>query len=108
MSTRTTLLLTLGILILAMGISTFFILSRGHVVINRYTDATWHMVAADEFARTGVFAKDPFIQGSSAESVGKTDLLRHPELTVRTESLRAGRVRVSDLPAMLRRALQAG
>jgi len=31
--------------------------------------------------------------GSSAESVGETDLLRHPELTVRTESLRAGRVR---------------
>lgn len=64
MSTRTTLLLTLGILILEMGISTFFILSRGHVVINRYIDATWHMVAADEFARTGVFAKDPFIQNA--------------------------------------------
>jgi hypothetical protein len=34
--------------------------------------------------------------GSSAESVGETDLLRHRELTFRTESLRAGRVRVSE------------
>jgi hypothetical protein len=40
--------------------------------------------------------RDCLITGSSAESVGKTDLLRHPELTVRNESLRAGRVRVSE------------
>ena len=37
------------------------ILSRGHIIVNRYTDATWHMAVADEFARTGIFAKDPFI-----------------------------------------------
>jgi hypothetical protein len=43
-----------------------------------------------------VHLQERYKNGSSAESVGETDLLRHRELTFRTESLRAGRVRVSE------------
>lgn len=38
-----------------------FVLSHPALVMGRYTDAWWHCAAADEYARTGVFAKDPFL-----------------------------------------------
>ncbi len=38
-----------------------FVYLNGHVVLNRYSDATWHLSVADEFATSGVFGKDPFI-----------------------------------------------
>ena len=37
-----------------------FVWGHGDVVRNRFTDAWWHIAAADEFARSGVFAGDPF------------------------------------------------
>jgi len=39
-----------------------FVVTHGHVVLNRYTDSWWHVAAADEYAKTGVFAKDPFFE----------------------------------------------
>jgi len=41
-----------------------FIGLKRHVVLNRYTDSWWHIAVADEYLRTGLFAKDPFFQGA--------------------------------------------
>jgi len=68
-----------------------FIVSRGHVVINRYTDATWHMAVADEFACTGAFGKYPFIPDAPAfAQFGLWDFLNG--LTQRVMELQPERV----------------
>ncbi|MCX7590802.1 MAG: hypothetical protein N2255_04155 [Kiritimatiellae bacterium] len=41
-----------------------FVLLRRNVVLNRFTDSWWHIAAADEYARTGVLAKDPFFENA--------------------------------------------
>ncbi len=38
----------------------FFVLTHGNIVRNRFTDSWWRIALADEYAKTGVFAKDPF------------------------------------------------
>ena len=40
---------------------------RSHVVVNRYTDSWWHIAVADEYVKTGIFAKDPFIENAQAK-----------------------------------------
>lgn len=79
----------IAVLISAMVCAFLFIVFRGHVVVNRYTDATWHMAVADEFARTGIFAKDPFIPNAPAFSqFGLWDYvngLAHRALTLPSE-----------------------
>ncbi len=52
-------LVIVGLLVL-LALVFSYVYMRGHVVLNRYTDTTWHLAAADEYARTGVFGKDPF------------------------------------------------
>lgn len=39
-----------------------YVVLHDHVVLNRFTDSWWHVAAADEYAKTGVFAKDPFFE----------------------------------------------
>ena len=39
-----------------------FVFTHGHTVRNRFTDAWWHIAAADEYIRTGRFAEDPFLK----------------------------------------------
>ena len=41
-----------------------YVILTGDVSKNRYTDATWHMCVADEYARTSTFAADPFVRGA--------------------------------------------
>jgi len=65
LNSRTPRTLTIASYALLLGLvaySTSFVLRHGHVVRNRFTDAWWHIAAAEEYARTGVFAKDPFFK----------------------------------------------
>ena len=51
----------LGILCVALAIyAAGFVVTHRALILNRYTDSWWHIAAADEYLRTGVFAKDPF------------------------------------------------
>ena len=38
-----------------------FVLCHANIVRNRFTDAWWHIAAAEEYAVSGEFARDPFI-----------------------------------------------
>ena len=41
-----------------------FVGLRADIALNRVNDAWWHVSAADEMMRTGVFAADPFLESS--------------------------------------------
>ncbi len=60
---KISVLLFLVLVICSVG----FVLLRSNVVLNRYTDSWWHIAVADEYAKTGVFAKDPFIKDAPAK-----------------------------------------
>ena len=54
-----------SIIVAAAAVAVYgFVVAHGNVLLNRCTDATWHMAVADEFALTGRFAADPFFPGA--------------------------------------------
>ncbi|MGQ9661184.1 MAG: hypothetical protein ACUVWX_02465 [Kiritimatiellia bacterium] len=54
--------LALALWLLMVAGAVLFVLARRCTVLNRFTDSWWHIAAADEYLRTGVFARDPFFE----------------------------------------------
>ena len=52
------------VFVLAVAYVSGFLLTHGHVSQYRYTDAWWRIAVANEYVRTGEFAKDPFFPGA--------------------------------------------
>ena len=54
--------LSLAVFLIFLIGSVGFVLARRNVVLNRFTDSWWHVAVADEYAATGIFARDPFFE----------------------------------------------
>lgn len=48
-----------GFLLFALYCAAFTVTHK-NIILNRYTDSWWHIAAAEEYAASGEFAKDPF------------------------------------------------
>jgi hypothetical protein len=46
--------------LIVLGFALWCTVTHSALILNRYRDSWWHIAAADEYQRTGVFGKDPF------------------------------------------------